>query len=76
MEEDESDLLEALFPVDFLLLPPEKSYLPNMYSSTAKLLVSEDSIAAFFFAVIADFVRNAWHNIKNDSEWVRKLKVG
>ena len=33
----------VLFSVGSLLLPPEKSYLPNMYSSTAKLLISEDS---------------------------------
>ena len=36
-------VLVVVFSVVSLLLPPEKSYLPNKYTSTAKILVNEKS---------------------------------
>lgn len=32
-----------IFSIISLVLPPEKSYLPNLYSSTTKLLINDDS---------------------------------
>ena len=52
-----------IFSIGSLLLPPEKSYLPNLYTSSAKLLINNDSSSSLLPSGVSDLASLAGVNV-------------
>lgn len=59
----------VLFSIGSLLLPPEKSYLPNLYSSTAQLLMSDDSSSSMIPSGMSGLASLAGINVEGGTSY-------
>ncbi|MDC7228001.1 MAG: Wzz/FepE/Etk N-terminal domain-containing protein [Spirochaetales bacterium] len=59
----------VLFSIGSLLLPPNISYLPNLYSSSAKLLISDDSSSSLIPSSMTSIASLAGINVGGGSSY-------